>query len=77
MTYLGAIVATFWRNRTTIAKSAGTVTGFANKSPVNQVLPNSMIQLVLLWICLAFLILVALLLCGWRPPACSSIPCGR
>ncbi len=65
VTYLGAIVATFWRNRTTIAKSAGTVTGFANKSPVNQVLPNSMIQLVLLWICLAFLILVALLLCGW------------
>ncbi len=64
-TYLGAVAATFWRNRTTIAKTAGTVTGAASKGPVNQVLPNSMIQLILLWLCLAFLILVALLFCGW------------
>ena len=64
-TYLGAVAATFWRNRTTIAKTAGTVTGAASKGPVNQVLPNSMIQLILLWICLAFLILVGLLFCGW------------
>jgi len=64
-TYLGAVVATFWRNRTTIAKTAGTVTGAASKGPVNQVLPNSMIQLILMWICMAFLILVALLFCGW------------
>ena len=65
VTYLGAVVAVFWRKRTTIAKTAGTVTGFANKGPVNQILPNSMIQLILLWICLAFLILAALVLCGW------------
>ena len=65
VTYLGAVAAIFWRKRTTIAKSAGTVTGLANKGPVNQILPYSMIQLVLLWICLAVLILVALLLCGW------------
>jgi hypothetical protein len=64
-TYLGAVVATFWRNRTTIAKTAGTITGAAGKGPVNQVLPNSMIQLILMWICLAFLILVALLFCSW------------
>jgi hypothetical protein len=64
-TYLGAVVALFWRKRTTIAKTAGTVTGAASKGPVNMVLPNSMIQLILLWISLAFLILVALLLCGW------------
>lgn len=64
-TYLGAVGATFWRKRTTIAKTAGTVTGAAGKGPVNKVLPNSMIQLILLWICLGFLILVALLLCGW------------
>ena len=62
-TYLGAVAATFWRKRTTIAKTAGTVTGAAGK--VNKVLPNSMIQLILLWICMGFLILVALLLCGW------------
>ena len=65
VTYLGAVVAVFWRKRTTIAKTAGTVTGLAGKGPVNQVLPNSMIQLILLWISLAFLILVGLVLCGW------------
>ena len=65
VTYLGALVAIFWRNRTTIAKTAGTVTGQAGKAPVNQILPNSVIQLILLWICLAVLILVGLLLCGW------------
>ena len=65
VTYLGAVVAVFWRKRTTIAKTAGSVTGLASKAPVNQVLPNSMIQLILLWICLAFLILVGLVLCGW------------
>jgi len=64
-TYLGAVVALFWRKRTTIAKAAGTVTGAASKGPANMVLPNSMIQLILMWICLAFLILVALLFCGW------------
>jgi hypothetical protein len=64
-TYLGAVAATFWRKRTTITKTADTVTGTASKGPVNQVLPNSMIQLILLWICMAFLILVALLFCGW------------
>jgi hypothetical protein len=64
-TYLGAVAALFWRKRTTIAKTAGTVTSAAGKGPVNQVLPNSMIQLILMWISLAFLILVALLFCGW------------
>lgn len=63
--YLGAVAATFWRKRTTVAKAAGTVTGAAGKGPVTQVLPNSMIQLILLWICLGFLILVALLCAGW------------
>ena len=35
-TYLGAVVALFWRNRTTIAKTAGTVTSTAGKAPVNH-----------------------------------------
>jgi len=65
VTYLGAVVAVFWRKRTTIVKTAGTVTGLADNRSVNQVLPNSMVQLILLWICLAFLILVGLVLCGW------------
>jgi putative NADH-flavin reductase len=64
LTYLGAITATLWRNRTTLAKSAGTVTG-VSKGPVSQVLPNSMIQMIIMWICLVVLILVGLLACGW------------
>ena len=64
-TYLGAVAGVFWRKRTTIAKSAGTITGLAKKGPVNQVLPNSMIQLIIMWICLSVLILASLLLCGW------------
>jgi hypothetical protein len=64
LSYLGAVAATLWRKRTTLAKSAGTVTGLS-KGPVNQVLPNSMIQTIIMWISLAVLILVALLTCGW------------
>jgi hypothetical protein len=64
-TYLGAVAALFWRKRTTIAKAAGAVIGAASKGPANMVLPNSMIQLILMWISLAFLILVALLFSGW------------
>lgn len=65
LTYLGAVAATLWRKRTTIAKSAGAVSDLSKKGPVNQVLPNSMIQMIIMWISLGFLILVALLLGGW------------
>jgi hypothetical protein len=63
--YLGAVAATFWLKRITSAEIAGTVTGAASTGPVNQVVPNSTIQLILPWICMAFLILVALPCCGW------------
>ena len=65
LTYLGAVAAAFWRKRTTIAKSADAVTGQPEKGPVNQILPNSMIQMIIMWISLAFLIIVALLFGGW------------
>lgn len=63
-TFLGAIAATLWRNRTTVAKGAATVTGLS-KGAVTQVLPNSMIQMIIMWICLVFLILLAVLGCCW------------
>jgi hypothetical protein len=65
VTYLGAVAAALWRKRTTIAKSADAVSGLSKKGPVNQILPNSMIQMIIMWISLGFLILVALLLGGW------------
>jgi hypothetical protein len=65
VTYIGTVAATLWRNRTTLAKSARTTVGLARGGRVNQVLPNSMLQLIIMWICLAFLILAALLLGAW------------
>ncbi len=65
VTYLGTVAATLWRNRTTLAKSTRTTVGLTKGGPVNQVLPNSMLQLIIMWICLAFLILAALLLGAW------------
>jgi hypothetical protein len=65
VTYLGAVAATFWRKRTTITKNVSAITGVAGKAPVNQILPNSMIQRILMWISLVFLIAVSLFFCGW------------
>jgi hypothetical protein len=72
LSYLGTVAATFWRKRTTIAKGAETVVGLPKKGPVNQVLPNSMIQMIIMWICLLVLIAAALLTCGWV--ATSGLP---
>jgi hypothetical protein len=63
--YLGAVATVLWRKRTTIAKSADAVSGLSKSGPVNQILPNSMIQMIIMWISLGFLILVSLLLGGW------------
>jgi hypothetical protein len=66
LSYLGAIAATLWRNRTSLAKtSRGLFPALFSRGPVNQVLPTSMIQLILLWVCLAGLVLMALLAAGW------------
>jgi hypothetical protein len=72
LSYLGTVAATFWRKRTTIAKGAETVVGLSKKGPVNQVLPDSMIQMIIMWICLLVLIAAALLACGWV--ATSGLP---
>jgi hypothetical protein len=73
-TYLGAVAATTWKSRATVTKAAGNVTGFFGKKVTNQILPNSTVQAIVMWLCLAFGILVALLFGGWvatRPLAGS------
>jgi hypothetical protein len=59
--YIGALASTLWRKRTTITKTGSSVTAFFTKSPGGQVLPNSMAQMLLLWLCLAVLVLGAVL----------------
>ena len=65
VSFIGALAGTLWRKRTTITKTAGSVTSFFTKSPGGQVLPNSMAQMLLLWVCLLVLILAAVLASGW------------
>jgi hypothetical protein len=58
--FIGALAATLWRNkqRVTSALSTGT-------KVVKSVLPNSMIQMLIIWIALLVLLLAALLGAGW------------
>jgi hypothetical protein len=65
VSFIGALAGTLWRKRATITKTAGSVTSFFTKSPGGQVLPNSMAQMLLLWLCLLVLILAAVLASGW------------
>ena len=65
VSFSGRSSGTLWRKRTTITKTAGSVTSFFTKSPGGQVLPNSMAQMLLLWVCLLVLILAAVLASGW------------
>ncbi len=65
VTYFGALIATLWKKRTTLTKTTGSVRAFFSKSPGGQVLPNSMTQMLLLWLCLLVLILAAVLASGW------------
>jgi hypothetical protein len=67
VTYFGALVATLWKKKTTLTGTTGTggVRGLFSKSPGGQVLPNSMIQMMLLWLSLLALVLGAVLVSGW------------
>ena len=65
VTYFGALIATLWKKRSTLTADAGSVRDFFTKSPGGQVLPGSMAQLLLLWLCLLVLVLAAVLAGGW------------
>jgi hypothetical protein len=63
--YGGTVAATLWRKRATLVKTGETASGWLRGGTVNAILPNSMIQMIIMWICLAVVSLAALLLCGW------------
>jgi hypothetical protein len=63
--YGGTVAATLWRKRATLVKSADTASGWFRGGTVRAVLPNSMMQMVIMWICLAVVSLAALLFGGW------------
>jgi hypothetical protein len=65
VTYFGALIATLWKKKSTLTETTGSVKDFFTKSPGGQVLPNSMAQLLLLWLCLLVLVLAAVLAGGW------------
>ena len=65
VTYFGALIATLWKKRTTLTKTTGSVRAFFTKSQGGQVLPNSMTQMLFLWLCLLVLIVAAILASGW------------
>jgi Patatin-like phospholipase len=63
--YGGTVAATLWRKRATLVKTGETASGWFRGGAVHAILPNSMIQMIIMWICLAVVSLAALLLCGW------------
>lgn len=63
--YGGTVAATLWRKRVTLVKTADTASGWFRSRSVHAILPNSMIQMIIMWISLAVVSLAALLLCGW------------
>jgi lysophospholipase-like protein len=65
LTYLGAVAATLWRKKTSLTKTGSGALGVFSKNPVGQVLPSSMVQMLLLWLCLLVIVLGAFLASGW------------
>jgi len=65
VTYFGALAATLWKKRTTLTTTTGGVRAFFGKSQGGQVLPNSMTQMLILWLCLFILVLASILASGW------------
>jgi hypothetical protein len=60
VSFIGAVAATLWRNK----QRVGTLFGSGTRA-VKSVLPNSMVQILIIWIALLVLILAAFLSAGW------------
>jgi hypothetical protein len=60
VSFIGALAATLWRSKQRVGKLLG-----AGQRAVKGVLPNSMIQMLIIWIALVVLVLAALLAAGW------------
>jgi hypothetical protein len=62
VSYVGVLAATLWRKKAFTSVEASVK---KETKAVSAVLPNSMIQRLIIWIALLVLILAALLSCGW------------
>jgi hypothetical protein len=72
LSYFGAVAATLWHKKAGLSTSSGSKTGLFSRSTGGQVLPSSMVQMLLLWLCLLVLVLAAFLGSGWV--ATSGLP---
>jgi hypothetical protein len=63
VSYIGALAATLWRRRAKLASTANFSRIFARDG--GQVLPTSMVQRLLLWLSMLFLIFIGLMIAGW------------
>jgi hypothetical protein len=70
LTFLGTLAATLWRKRKSLGGGTGLLSAFKKKA--GQVLPNSMVQMFLIWICLLALIVLLTLASGWFAAAGSD-----
>ncbi|HEY4938918.1 MAG TPA: hypothetical protein VIJ69_07790, partial [Actinomycetota bacterium] len=63
LSFIGTLAATMWRKRKSLGGGTGFFTSFRKKA--GQVMPNSMVQMFLIWICLLALVTVLTLASGW------------
>jgi hypothetical protein len=63
LSFIGTLAATMWRKRKSLGGGTGFFSSFRKKA--GQVMPNSMVQMFLIWICLLALITVLTLASGW------------
>jgi hypothetical protein len=61
--FAGAAAATLWRSRKTIVSYVSAID--SGKSTVSQALPTSVVQMIIMWICLLVVVLAALLTACW------------
>jgi len=65
LAYLGTLAGTLWRNKKSISSGLGRITSLFSKGGTAQVVPYSMAQMLLIWLCLVILCLVLFLVSGW------------
>ena len=65
LSYFGTLAATLWRKRKKLAGGASGTLSFFSKKLTTQVVPNSMVQMLIIWVSLILIFLVLLVTSGW------------
>jgi hypothetical protein len=63
--YVGTLLAALWRKRKSLGGTFGGIKGFFSKKLTGQVVPNSMAQMLLLWICTLLFGAALIVVSGW------------